>query len=238
MPFGRLLIDLSPPTDDPIRYCTNARSDPSKLFIPDRLKQSEIWDDEHTKSLYSSSVQIVFPQRQKSFASVLPERVYPVCLRMHNKSAQRKPAKHKKTSRGKISKQGSTIVSKTYKLELGSEEETPWRRKEAYNSLKLLLLPSLSICLELEQFDLVHASVYNKNLIIQSVTKQELPKYQPSQNTTYQIDSLKKEVNNKLFSKADSLVDKILSCPRIKLSTSQTLILDGAETGASLWDFA
>ena len=88
----------------------------------------------------------------------------------------------------------------------------------------------------MEQFVLVPASVYNKSA--QSVTKQKLPKYQPSQNTTYQIDSLKKEINKKLFSKADSLVDKILSFPRIKLSHSQTLILDGVETGILLLDFA
>ena len=80
--------------------------------------------------------------------------------------------------------------------------------------------------------------MYNKNLITQSHTKQELPKYQPSQNPTYQIDSLKKEKNKKLFSKADSLVDKILSSPRIKLSNSETLILDGVETGIFLSDFA
>ena len=45
-------------------------------------------------------------------------------------------------------------------------------------------------------------------------------------------------MNKKLFSKADSLVDKILCCPRIKLSNSQTLILDGVETGIFLSDFA
>ena len=90
----------------------------------------------------------------------------------------------------------------------------------------------------MEQFVLVPASVYNKSLITQSVTKQELPKYQPLQNPTYQVDSLKKEINKKLFSKADSLVDKILSCPRIKLSNSQALILDGVETGIFLSDFA
>ena len=89
----------------------------------------------------------------------------------------------------------------------------------------------------MEQFVLVTASIYNQSLITQSVTKQELPKYQPSQNPTYQVDSLKKEINGKFFSKADSLVDKILSCPRIKLSNSQTLILDGAETGFFLSDF-
>ncbi len=83
----------------------------------------------------------------------------------------------------------------------------------------------------MEQFVPVPASVYNKSLITQSVTKQELPKYQPSENPTYPVDSLKKEINKKLFSKADSLVDKILSCQRIKLSNSQTLILKSVETG-------
>ena len=90
----------------------------------------------------------------------------------------------------------------------------------------------------MEQFDLVPASVYNKSLSTQSVTKQEFPKYQPSQNPTYQIDSIKKEINKKLFYKADSSVDKCLSCPRIKLSNSETLILDGVETGFFLSDFA
>ena len=90
----------------------------------------------------------------------------------------------------------------------------------------------------MDQFVLVPASVYNKSLITQSVIKQELPKYQPSQNSTYQNDSLKKEISKKFFSKADSLVDKILSCPRIKLSNSQILIFDGVETGIFLSDFA
>ena len=90
----------------------------------------------------------------------------------------------------------------------------------------------------MEQIVFVPASVYNKSLISQSVTKQELPKYQPSQKPTYQIVSLKKDKNKKLFSKADSLVDKNLSYPRIKLSNSQTLISDGVETGIFLSDFA
>ena len=123
-------------------------------------------------------------------------------------------------------------------VQLGSKEETFWLPKESYSSLKLLLLPSLTICLDMDQCVLVPASVYNKCLITQSVTKQELSKYQPSQNSPYQIHSLKKEINKKLFFKADSLVDKILSCPRIKLSNSQTLFLDAVETGIFLFDFA
>ena len=81
--------------------------------------------------------------------------------------------------------------------------------------------------------------MYNKSLITQSVTKQELPKYQSSQNPTYQTDSLKKEINKNFFSKADSLVDIIL----FVISTYQdlkftNLILDGVETGIFLSDFA
>ena len=90
----------------------------------------------------------------------------------------------------------------------------------------------------MEQFVLVPASVYSKSLNTLSVKKQQLPKYQRSQNSTYQIDSLKMEINKKLCAKADSSVDKILSSPRIKLSTSQTLLLDGVETRVLLSDFA
>ena len=88
----------------------------------------------------------------------------------------------------------------------------------------------------MDQSVLVLASVYNETLTTQSVTKQELPKYQPSQSPTYQIDSLKKEINKNLFSKADSLEDNILSSPRIKLSNSQTLVLNDIETGFFLSD--
>ena len=86
----------------------------------------------------------------------------------------------------------------------------------------------------MEQFVLIPASVYNKSV---SGTKQELPKYKAEQPPTYQIDSLKKEVIKKLFCKADFLVDKILSCPRIKLSNSQTINLDGVDTGVLISDF-
>ena len=117
VPYGHLLIDLSPRTEDRLRYCTNTGSIPSKYYIPDQLKQSNFLDDEHTKTLYSPSVPFIFPQMQKTFSSVLPKRVCPVSLRMHIKSAQRKPAKHKKTSGGKIWRRSLSSVSKTYKRE-------------------------------------------------------------------------------------------------------------------------
>ena len=80
IPFGHLLIDLAPRTDDRLRYCTNGGSDSSKFFIPDRLKHLRTLDDEHTKSLYSPSVPIAFPQKQKPLSLILPKRVHPVSM--------------------------------------------------------------------------------------------------------------------------------------------------------------
>ena len=94
VPFGLLLVDLSPRTVDRLRYCTNSGSVPSKFYIPERSKHLRTLDDEHTKFLYSPSVPIAFPQMQKSLSSVLPKRVYPVSMRMHSKSAERKLANH------------------------------------------------------------------------------------------------------------------------------------------------
>ena len=90
----------------------------------------------------------------------------------------------------------------------------------------------------MQQFVHVYASVYNKSLIAQSITKQELSKNQLLQNPLFPISSLKKELNKKLFAKAESIVNKILSRPCLKLPNSQTLILDDIETGNLLSDFA
>ena len=87
----------------------------------------------------------------------------------------------------------------------------------------------------MEQFVLVPASMYNKSVTTQSVTKPELPKYKAEQPPTYQIHSL--NLNKKLFGKADSLIDKNLSCSRINRSNSQTIILDGVDTGVLISDF-
>ena len=46
--FGLLLIDLSPRTDDRLRYCTNSGNIPSKFYVLDNLKHLKYLDDEHT----------------------------------------------------------------------------------------------------------------------------------------------------------------------------------------------
>ena len=133
VPFGHLLIDLSPRTDDKLRYCTNSGSVLSKFYIPERLKHLRTLDDEHTKSLYSPSVPIAFPQVQKPPSSVLPKGLYPVSNRMHSKSTQRKLASYKKTSRGKVSRRSVVTIAKKNNLE-AKKKRSVVRKTIATNS--------------------------------------------------------------------------------------------------------
>ena len=133
VPFGHLLIDLSPRTDNGLGYCTNSGSVPSKFYIPERLKHLRTLNAEHTKSLYSPSVPIAFPQTQKSLSSVLPKRVYPFSMRMHSKSTQGKLASHKKTSRGKVSRRGLVTIAKKNNLEAKNKRSVV-RKEIATNS--------------------------------------------------------------------------------------------------------
>ena len=133
VPFGHLLIDLSPRTDDRLRYCTNSGFVPLNFLIPESLKPSRTLDDKHTKSLYSPSVPIAFPQMQKSFSSVLPKRVYPVSMRMHSKSTQRKLANQKKTSRGKASRRSVATIAEKNNLE-AKKKRSVVRKRIATNS--------------------------------------------------------------------------------------------------------
>ena len=87
----------------------------------------------------------------------------------------------------------------------------------------------------MEQFVLVPASAYNKSVTTKSGTKQELPKYKAEKPPTCQIFPLKRDINKKGCT--DNLIDKIFSCFRIKVSNSQTKILDVVDTGVLHSDF-
>ena len=90
----------------------------------------------------------------------------------------------------------------------------------------------------MEQFVLVPLSVHDSSNNSTIVTKQELPKHKHEQTPTYHKDTLRKEINQQLSTSAFPLVNKILKYPRIRLSNSNTLILDGIETGVLFKDFA
>ena len=90
----------------------------------------------------------------------------------------------------------------------------------------------------MEQFVLVPLSVYKSSNNSTIVTKLEQPKYKPDQTRTNHRDTLKKENNQQLSASAYRLLNKTLESPRVKLSNSNTLIVDGIETGVLLKDFA
>ena len=90
----------------------------------------------------------------------------------------------------------------------------------------------------MEQFVLVPNSVYNSSNKPTIVTKQENPNYKPDQTLTYHKNTIKKEINQQLRTSASPLANKSLESPRIKLSNSNTLILDGIGTGVLLNDLA
>ena len=97
VPFGHLLNDLSPRTDDRLRYCTNSGNIPSKFYVPD-LKHLKYLDDEHTKSLYSPSIPAL-PRMQSSVSENLSKRIYPISQRVHRQPAGRKIVRTKKNTR-------------------------------------------------------------------------------------------------------------------------------------------
>ena len=117
VPFGHLLIDLSPRTDDRLRYCTNSGKIPSNFFRPDNLKHLKYLDDEHTKSVYSPSFPALFPRMQNSVSKNLSIRIYPISQRVHRQSAARKLVRGKKKTRRKVQRQNSRTIFKRNNLE-------------------------------------------------------------------------------------------------------------------------
>ena len=68
VPFGHFLIDLSPRTDDQLRYCTNTGSIPLKFYIIDRLKQSKSLLSKCFSHFRTNTKVILFSFAQKSLS--------------------------------------------------------------------------------------------------------------------------------------------------------------------------
>ena len=115
--FGHLLIDLSPRTEDRLRYCTNSGKIPPKFYVPDNLKHLKHLDDEHTKSLYAPSILALFPRMQNSVSKNLSKRIYPVSQRVHRQPAAGKLVRGKKKTRPKVQRQNSRTDFKKNNLE-------------------------------------------------------------------------------------------------------------------------
>ena len=236
LPFGHLLTDLSPRTDDRLLFCTNSGNNRSKFYAPENLKLLNYLDDEHTKSLSSPSISALFPRMQNSVSKNLSKKIYPISQRVHCHPAASKFVRSKKKTRPKVPRRNSRTVFKKNNWE--ATKKSPFVAKQNHCAKKQFPPSSLILYLEMEQFVLVLLSVYNSSNSPTIVTKRELPKYKPEQIPTYHKDTLKKEINQQISTSASPLVNKLLESPRIKQSTSNTLVLDGIETGVLLKDFA
>ena len=110
VPFGHLLIDLSPRRDDRLRYCTSSGNIPSKIYVPYSLKPLNYLDDEHTKPVYSPSIPTLFPRMQNSVSKNLSQRIYPISQRVQRQPAAKKLVRSKNKSRPKVQRQNSRSV--------------------------------------------------------------------------------------------------------------------------------
>ena len=77
-PFGHSMIDLSPRTDDRLRFCSHSGSSPSHFFLPPSKGRISTIDDAQTRRLYSAGLPEFFSNLPKSVSSKLSKNVYPV----------------------------------------------------------------------------------------------------------------------------------------------------------------
>ena len=115
VPYGHLLIDLTPKTVDSLRYCTNSGSTPSFFFLPQSKQQITFLNDEHTTSLYSDRVPEIFPELQNNFSQKLSQRLYPVSKRVHSKPSKRRAKTNSKTRSFKVQRRNSSSYFKKNK---------------------------------------------------------------------------------------------------------------------------
>ena len=190
----------------------------------------------NTQNLHSPGVPIIFPQMQKSFLSDSSKRVYPVSLRMLSKSAQRKHAKHKKVSFDKISKRSLAVIHVDNNLEANNRHFVVRKRLAAKKVITPYVISLLSwygavcsrACFCVQQQEIEYSVSYRAEISeVSSWAKSRVPNW-----------LAEKEVKIIFFLRADSLVNKVWSCPRIKLSKPQTLKLEGVETRVLLSDFS
>ena len=89
--FGHLLIDLSPRTNDKLRFCTDCGTFPSKFYLPTSQARVTVLSDDHTKHLYSQSLPRFHTQITGTFLTSQPKRIHSVPVRVYKKSHGRKP---------------------------------------------------------------------------------------------------------------------------------------------------
>ena len=144
VPFGHLLIDLSPRIDDRLRYCTSSGNIPSNFHVPDNLKHLKLLDDEHTKSLYTPSIPALFPRMQNLVCKNLSKRIYPTSHWMDLQPAAGKFVRSKKKSRREVQRQNSWTVFQKKNLEATKKTTFVAKRLIAQKTTSLFVINNLS----------------------------------------------------------------------------------------------
>ena len=132
VPYGHLLIDLSPKTVDLLRYCSNSGSIPTKFFLPTSLAKTTVLDDEHTASIYSKRVPEIFTEIQRRFSKKVPKRFRSFPKRVHSKPAPRRIGRSTKKRRTAVSKRNSTFNKKKNKFAKSKKNFILTKRVKAY----------------------------------------------------------------------------------------------------------
>ena len=112
IPYGHLLIDLTPKTVDSLRFCRNSGSIPTNFFLPKTKQEITFLNDEHTTSLYADNVPNVFPELQEIVPKKLSKRFHSVSKRMHSKSSRGTTTGNTKTRRNKVQRRNSSTRAK------------------------------------------------------------------------------------------------------------------------------
>ena len=111
IPYGHLLIDLTPKTVDSFRCCTNSGSIPIIFFLP-KTKEITFLNDEHTTSLYADNLPNVFPELQENVPKKFSKRFHSVSKRMHSKPSRGTTTRNTKTRRKKVQRRNSSTCAK------------------------------------------------------------------------------------------------------------------------------
>ena len=103
VPYGHLLIDLTPKTVDSLKYCSNSGSVPTKFYLPAGI-ETKFLDDEYTIPLYFPNISKVFPNASKTIHSQLPKRFHSVSEQVFSKPIKRRASRSSERRRTKKQK--------------------------------------------------------------------------------------------------------------------------------------
>lgn len=89
VPFGHLLVDLSPRTNDKLRYCTDFGTFPTRFYLKQSDSRITTIDDNSTKHLYAQALPTFYTKTTTSIPHELLKGIHSFPLRVYKKSNSR-----------------------------------------------------------------------------------------------------------------------------------------------------